>query len=98
MAIRSADIVVEEIGHRKFAETNLQSPHWKLGGQSERAARNLHLLFGKRNDLLEHQARDVGSSANRWVADDIEICESRQTQRAADAAPSRLFDVEINHR
>ncbi|MBA3912783.1 MAG: hypothetical protein H0X25_02750 [Acidobacteriales bacterium] len=43
-------------------------------------------------------ARQVGSGAERWVADYIEVGESRQAERITQSAARNFFDVHENFR
>ena len=43
---------------------------------------------------MHHRARDVRRRAERRVADDIEVGESGQAERVAEAAAARALDVE----
>ena len=50
------------------------------------------------NDLLKEQARDVGRLSDAGIADDIQVDESSQAQRRAQAAASGFFHVEVDLR
>src|ERR1017187_10378443 len=82
MAVGSADIGVEKIGHGELAKANFQAPRRKPRGQREGTTWNLDLLLRKWNDLLEHQPRDVGRGTNLRIAHHVEVGKSGQPQGA----------------
>ena len=53
-------------------------------------------LARKRNDLPQHNARQIRRLAERWIAHHVEIRESGKAERLAETVATRAFEVQEN--
>jgi len=96
VAVAAECIQVEEIGHAEFAEAKLDPPRRNGSGEMELVPILFDALAGEGNDLAQHHTREVGRLAQSRIAHDVEIRESCEPERRADAVAARAFRVEKN--
>ena len=72
----------------EFTEANFEAPHRQLREERQRRSLGCRFLAAQRNDLMPHQTSDVGSLAKQRIPDDVQIRESRKSERLPDAVPA----------
>jgi len=86
-------IEVEKIGQAEFTEAHLEAALGQFVKNRKGSLVNRFFSAAERNDLMDHQTRDVGHFTQRGIAHDIEIREPRKAQRLADAVSARFLHV-----
>ena len=96
MAVGAANVVVKESAVENLPTRISSRRTGKLGLQRQAQTLLIDFSLDKRNDLLQHEAGKIGRRTDGWVADDVQVGESRQTQGSADASPACFFYIQIN--
>ena len=88
MAVGSDGIDVEEIGQGHLASAKLDAANRHAGGGGEGAGGLACYFVGETDDLVDLVAGEIWGGAKARVANDIEVCESRETERLAQSTPA----------
>jgi hypothetical protein len=94
MAVAADRVDVEEVGHAQLADADFDSMRRDVRRQRQGRRRDVEHAPAKRNRDVDHRASDIGSGAERRVADHIKVGESRQPERVADPAAAGALQVE----
>ena len=71
---------VEEIHDPQLAGTNLQTACGQMWRKSERCRRDVHMVRRQRNDLPNHEAREIGCTSQCWIPHHVQIREAGEAQ------------------
>ena len=93
IAIGAVSVRVEEIDKTHFPEAQFQAAHGEFAEERGGSAVGTNFFAAERNDLVPHEPGDIGSLAERRVADDVEVEEARNAKRFAESMPPGFLDV-----
>ena len=93
ICVGAVGVEVEEIGQAHFAEAEFEAALGKFSKEGVGSAVGSDFLAAEGNDLVPHEARDVGSFAERGVADDVEVEEAGDAEGFAEAVAAGFLDV-----
>ncbi len=94
MTVAGDGVDVEEIHRAELAGAKFETAGGQVRSERERPAFGFDLVAAERDDLADHGARNVRSSAKTWIAYDVEISEAGEAKSIADAAAAGAFHVE----
>ena len=93
VAVTTNGVQIEEIRHAELASAQLQPPRRHFRGQRERRALGFHLLPAERDDLMQHDARQVRRAPESRVAHHVQVGKARQAECVAQAVPAGALHV-----
>ncbi len=98
VAVGADGVDVEVVGQAHLADVKLEAALGHLCGERERSPFGFDEFVGEANGLVNLDAREIGLGSEVGIADDIEIGETGEAKRLADAAAAGGFEVDDERR
>ena len=93
VCVGAVSVEVKEIGETHFAEAKFEAAFRKFAEEGVGSAIGSNFLVAERNDLVPHEARHVGSLAERGIADHVEVEESGDAESFAEPVAAGFLDI-----
>src|SRR5208282_6726031 len=94
VTVRAPGVQIEEIGQVELTQAKFDPARGEGCSKMKLVAVGFDALIAERNDLPQHNSRNVGVLTEGRVAHDIEIRDTGESEGIAEAVAARAFDIE----